>query len=374
MILGTYANLGAIDDQQSSANQIQIDRLPDIHVTQHPTENIFITPSKIEEPKIKVDIGPNPESNRKSKTFETNAKSKGMKRKLVKPTKSQPDLTETVREINLSDKNEPDVLPKPSENEKTIEFKKSGSAPLSSDTNPIKPAQTVDEPNLNVANQLDEPKTMKKSPDSIINNDAIRREEQEIEFNDKEQRQSDIKRTQEFLDALSKKNEENQRIVLQKINEIKDKVNSIAQSQKDERPNSDSTINDAQNDPAQSKIGESNNQMKPSNDDNDEKKNLPLPVPVGQLLAERKSSSLPSQVNESVKSEMLRTESVITSSNEIPKIPEKIIEPVKESPPKIEQPIEKPVANVGRDLLSNSNGYRTEQSTVIESQGDKSEN
>lgn len=371
MILGTYANLGAIDDQQSSANQIQIDRLPDIHVTQHPTENIFITPSKIEEPKIKVDIGPNPESNR---IFETNAKSKGMKRKLVKPTKSQRDPTETVREINLSDKNEPDVLPKPSENEKTIEFKKSGSAPLSSDTNPIKPAQTVDEPNLNVANQLDEPKTMKKSPDSIINNDAIRKEEQEIEFNDKEQRQSDIKRTQEFLDELSKKNEENQRIVLQKINEIKDKVNSIAQSQKDERPNSDSTIDDAQNDPPQSKIGESNNQMKPSNDDNDEKKNLPLPVPVGQLLAERKSSSLPSQVNESVKSEMLRTESVITSSKGIPKIPEKIIEPVKESPPKIEQPIEKPVANVGRDLLSNSNGYRTEQSNVIESQGDKSEN
>lgn len=215
MILGTYANLGAIDDQQSSANQIQIDRLPDIHVTQHPTENIFITPSKIEEPKIKVDIGPNPESNR---IVETNAKSKGMKRKLVKPTKSQRDPTETVREINLSDKNEPDVLPKPSENEKTIEFKKSGSAPLSSDTNPIKPAQTVDEPNLNVANQLDEPKTMKKTPDSIINNDAIRKEEQEIEFNDKEQRQSDIKRTQEFLDELSKKNEENQRIVLQKIN------------------------------------------------------------------------------------------------------------------------------------------------------------
>lgn len=350
MILGTYANLGAIDEQQSGTNPIPIDRLPDIHIT-HPTEHIYITPSNIEEPKKKIVIGPK----FNSMTPETNAKLKNLMRKMAKPSQLQRGTTETVREIDLVDKTKSQILPKPNEIQQPVVLTKSDSAPLSSKTNIIKAAQIAD--GRNVAEQLVTPTSLLKSADSLINNDAIRKEEQEIEINAKEQRQNDVKRTQEILDVvknqLSKQNAENQRIVLQKINEISDKVNSIAQSQNVERPaqlNVDSLVIDAQTDPSRNKVDELNNQVKPSAENKDEMKNLLLPpVPIAKLLVEQKSSSLPVHVNETA----VHSENIPKQENLI--IPEKIVQPNNELPHNVEKPIEKPIENVGRDLLSKEN-------------------
>lgn len=360
MILGTYANLGAIDAQQSGANQITIDRLPDIHIT-NSNENIFATPPNILEPKEKIEIGP-----QLNNVHETNPKSKGSKRKMTKSTKLKPEPTEIVREINLIDKNKPGDSPKLNKkDEESVVLAKGDSAPLSSNTDVVQPAQIADKPNANIVNQLVQPNTMIKSADSLINNDAIRKEEQEIEINAKEQRQNDVKRTQEILDVvknqLTKQNEENQRIVLQKINEISDKVDSI--QSKVERPaqsNVDPIVLDAHTETTNNKNNEINSHAKPSVDNNDEMTNiLSPPDPIAKLLVDRKSSSLPIRMNESIK----------TESENIPKkesiiIPEKIAEANNELPRNDEKPIEKQIENVGRDLLSNSNDFQTEQSNI----------
>lgn len=376
MVLGTYANLGAIDDTQTSAN-VAIDRLPDIHIT-HPTENIFMTPSKIDQPKNKIEMGPEKPFD---KTLETDLKLKGSKRK---PTKIQRDQSEAVREINLVEKEKVEIPPKPLEKIELSSRPANAKIPPNSNGNVIKPVQTIDELKLNVANQLIEPTTVKKSSDLVINNDAIQKEEREIEIDANEQRQNDVKRTQDIVNAvknqLSKQNEENQQILLQKVNEISEKVNRIAianNAQMDERPvppNSDPNMNLNLNpiptlNPNPStfdtqkadklivnEIIASNGQGKPSMNNDDERKNLPLPpVPVVKLLAEsKKSSQMPSQLKD------VKPDSQPTPEIEIPKIPENVVEPNENAPLKIEKANE----IVGRDLLSNSNDNNTTPPTV----------
>lgn len=340
MILGTYANLGAIDEQQSGTN-IPIDRLPDIHITQ-PTENIFITPADNAE-KI-VEMGPQKPI---VTMFEKNGKLKGTKRKLSKPTVQQ---TETVREINLTEKNKDTILDSRIENDVPIVPPNNHESP----PGPVPNAKPADEikPN-NVASQLAEPTTNKKSSDSAINKEAIQKEDREIEFEAKERRKTDDERTKEILDEvknqLSKQNEENQKKVLERINEISEKVDNIAQMQRDEQ------TAQIKNEPERTQVqnDDQNNQVKPSNIDTNEKiKNLP-PIPVAQLLVDRKSSSVPSQQAAPKVSVHPKMDQPITAK--------KVTEPINELPKKIEKTNEK---NVGRDLLSDSKEFHTTQANI----------
>lgn len=388
MILGTYANLGAIDEHQSGVN-IPIDRLPDIHVT-HANKDIHILPSKMEQSNHKeADIIPN-------KPVDTlqggNSKVKIPKRKLIKTNKTkeqqqQPVQLETAREINLVDDRvepEPQIQAKKLVNEKPDAQK--NDSPLKSESNLS--VKSSNKPKSIIASQDAAAPTKnlsdKKNPnDSLINKDAIQKEEREIEFNANQQRLNDVERTQEILNAvknqLSKQNEANHKIVLQKINEISEKVNQIAQ--KDEQLAAPDTL----------KLDEANNlqanendnekvvaapikQTNDLNDNNRMKKPLP-PVPIAKLIAERKMSSISDQVSEP-KIEVKPTADIVVGDpkpvEDIVK-EQKIADALKAPPPSPPERIEEGKnANVGRDLLS----HQIAHVNAIETNegGDKTEN
>lgn len=355
MILGTYANLGAIDEQQSGAN-MPIDRLPDIHVPQ-PTENIFITPSKMDNLKNKIEMGP---ANKPiNADFESVARTKTPKRKIIKATKL-PLSTETIREINLNkvekDELQP-VKPQPKipivpinvDNTKIVEPKIVQSAP--------KPAELPKSSNT-VPSQLAEPSIDKKTSDSVINNEAIQKENLEMEIDAKESRQNDVKITKEILDEvksqLSKQNEINQKEVLAKIQQISEKVNDIAQMQ-DRTAAQTKDISQPAHEvqkPVANEKNVENEKAKPSIAET--VKNLPLPaVPVAKLLVDRQSSTASSQANVISEPEHKETKSNTISVPESPGV-------VKQSVGELPETNKKLNENVGRDLLSNSNNDQTD--------------
>lgn len=342
MVLGTYANLGAIDDQQQSS--VNIERLPDIHIPKE-TENIFIAPAKVDQLKEPIEMGP-------EKPIDTNIKPKMSKRRTIKPSKSQRSQTDAkVREINLNDKIK-EMPSKVLDAEHVVQVKKEGET-ISQRTQGN--AQSSDKPKPNVA-AASQSTTVFKSPDSLINNDAIRREEQEIAINANDNRKMDAERAQELLDAvknqLSKQNEANHQIMLQKINEISDKVDRIAQKDDEKiahlnpdpiKPNEKVPVNSNQS---------VNLNVRTGND----VKNLPLPpVPVAKLLSERQSSSIPNKLDS------LPTKSIASDSAKMENaaiVQQKLSESVVELP----RPIEvQQNENVRRDLLSHSNDLQTKQ-------------
>lgn len=371
MILGTYANLGAIDEHQSGVN-IQIDRLPDIHVT-HPIDDIHILPSEIEQIKYKADVV----SNKPIDTlFEINSKLKIPKRKVIKSnkTKEQPAQIETAREINLIDNVEPEIPAKQIVNVAKLDEKSNDPLKIQSNLN----VKSADESKLIIASPGSEPATSpkKKSPnDSLINKDAIQKEEREIEFNANEQRINDVERTQEILDAvknqLSKQNEANHKIVLQKISEISEKVNRIAQKDEQIVQPSDTSKFDVTKNSLTNKSMTPNKRVNENlNDNSNNQMKMPLsPVPIAKLLVERKVSSVSNQVNEP-KIEMQPTPSIVVGPKRAEDIAkeENVPESPKEMPP---HRVEETNANVGRDLLS----HQTAQINGIETdRRDKTEN
>lgn len=70
--------------------------------------------------------------------------------------------------------------------------------------------------------------------DSVINKDAIQKEDQEIAIADKEDAGKELKQTKELLeqvkDQLEKQNKETQKLVLEKIEKISQKVDKIGQA------------------------------------------------------------------------------------------------------------------------------------------------
>lgn len=75
--------------------------------------------------------------------------------------------------------------------------------------------------------------------DSGINNDAIQKEEQEIAIDAKEDQQKSLETAKEILNEvkseLAKQNEKTQQLVLEKIDKISEKVNKIEQLQEEEK-------------------------------------------------------------------------------------------------------------------------------------------
>lgn len=367
MILGTYANLGAIDEHQSGVD-IPIDRLPDIHVT-HSTDDIRISPSKMKQLKYKADMAPNPPIDT---AHEANTKIKGSKRKTIKskepspkPLPPQPiQAVETAREINLVDNIEPEKQAKQLVNAKSDGLNNS-SLNAKSNLN----VKATDEKKSIVASHGSEPTNAppKIPSDSLINRDAIQKEDREIAFNAKEQRLSDAERTLEILDAvknqLNIQNEENQKMVLQKINEISEKVDRIAQKddQRDTLKLDMTTKSIVLN--------------KQENDLNDDQMKVSLPavaaLPIAKLLVERKVSSVSDQVNEPKIVEIQPTESIAADpkrSDNGAKEQKTIADSLNDLPP---HGVEETNANVGRDLLS----HQTAQTNGIAmDQRDKTEN
>lgn len=368
MILGTYANLGAIDEQQSGANNVNmpIDRLPDIHIPQ-PTENIFITPSKMESTnnKNKIEIGP---KNSDEAIYEPSIRAKGAKRKMNKTTKS-PAQNDEIREINLNKVEKEEIplrkpqLPREPIVPKVVNNVKNIEPDIGKNGKPI-----VDIPKSNLPKQIAVPNTDKKSSDSVINNEAIQKEINEMEINAKENQQNNVKEMlDEVKSQLSKQNE-----VLAKINKIAENVNNIAQmqnrtvaQQKDVSQTNDKVPKSL----ATEKMIETKDETKPSIDEH--LKNIPLSaaVPVPALLVNRQSSSTPSQKNVISEPDLkqTKTNTISETKDSVDDTPNKNIE-------KMPKKVEKINENVGRDLLSNPNDSQTTQSDKAESSKVKTEN
>lgn len=377
MILGTYANLGAIDEQQSGAN-IPIDRLPDIHVTSS-INNDPITQAKIKAFENNVEIGPQkpvvdpvyenkllrPKS-RKLKPSKIATQNVPIRESIVKVEKEEtplkkPQIMQPIHSNIIENVQKPSV-----------------------DT----PIKTDDAPKSNrIANQLGEPTTDKKPSDSVINKEAIQREEHEIAINAKEN--SDAKLTKEMIDELktklAKQNEETQKLVLErineKINEISEKVDNIAQMQNRSSAAIQSKESSFLKNQVQNKLSASATNI--SNDrkstQNEEKIKRPLPVP--QLLVDRQSSATPNQTKDksivNSESKPINSNSVNSETTQSAVVPSVHIASVNQEPKKVEHkssPKTEPVKeNIGRDILSNSVDYQV-ASTNLSKKSVKTEN
>lgn len=371
MILGTYANLGAIDEQQSGADiNMSIDRLPDVHVPVA-TENIFITPSKMEGASNNIEIGP-------KKPIDIvppngpNAETISSKRKIVKTTKL-PVQNGPIREINLIKEEANEIptrsvpLPRDPVVPVTIKNAKNAEPNTNQDLNSAAALKS------NVQSQLAEPNTDKKSTDSAINNEAIQKENLEMEIDAKESQQSDAKRTKEILDVvksqLSKQNELNQKLVLDKINQISETVNNIAQMQNRSvaQKKDISQIENEVQKPKQADADGHVDQVKNSVDES--MKHLPLPaVPVAKILVDRHSSVAPGQ--KPVIPEPAPKE---TKTDIVPKLENSVGNDSPKLPIADELPgkVKKMDANVGRDLLSNSNDAQLVAKTIDTAESSK---
>lgn len=214
MILGTYANLGAIDEQQSGSD-IQLERKAEILSSFVPNvpnadENPTLIPN-MDQPSTTKSKSPKRKPNDKSSKSEKNA---------------------PIREVQLDNRVQPKkvkpaepVLPEPEKpRPETIEDK----------TTDDKQSDRIEKPeNLNA-----KPDAVQIPTESAINNEAIQKEDQEIAIDVNEKKKENIERTKEMLkevkDELSKKNQAVQDLVLEKIDKISQQVDNIEQMQKDE--------------------------------------------------------------------------------------------------------------------------------------------
>lgn len=379
MILGTYANLGAIDEQQSGADvpvdhlpidRLPIDRLSDIHVDEPADENTFMTPAKFED-NVRVEIGP-------KKPFDTiydvPVKSKGLKRKILKPSLILPKQSESfqddIREINLNEKRKNEMSGPKLDNFKPIVQKMVEKMHLDANTY-VKTDEKLQDPKV-MPNQLIEPTAPKKGLESAINNEAIKKEDQEIEIEKNENQQKDDERTKEILaqvqSALDKQNEKNQKLVLDKINEISEKVNHLEMKNNDQQKiqqenNLNGKIVSNTNTQPQEETVEKTVEMtntKPTSYSNDPLRKIVLPPnPVVKLLGERISSSAPIQTNLSESNPNgADSREEITNGADLKR--EKPNEPTIDTI-KSQQKVNENI--VGRDLLSNSDDFQTVKSS-----------
>lgn len=217
MILGTYANLGAIDEQQSRLD-IQLERKPEILSSFVPNvpdaENRISIQNMDQPPTTKIKL-----SNRKP---------------YIKSSKSEKDTQKDgpIRDIQLHNN---DQLKKVKSTEPVLsETEKPLPEIFKDKTADNKQSKKIEEPEkLNA-----KPQSAQILTESAIDNEAIQKEDQEIAIDVNEKKIENFERTKEMLkevkDELSKKNQAVQEMVLEKIDKISQQVDSIEQMQKDE--------------------------------------------------------------------------------------------------------------------------------------------
>lgn len=216
MILGTYANLGAMDDQQ------QLNVPIEITVNQN-----FEQPAKVDKlSSIKKSMESNTFSNSNVDDIQTPLQVKGGKRKIIKSINLQPINKErdSIREINLID-------------ESPIKSLESFSMPKKLDEN-VKSHDSANQNHIKQSNEFPLPNKFHKSSDSLINKEAIQKEEREIAIEAGEKQQNELaevkKKLAEVKKEMAKQNQETQKLVLEQIDKISQKVDDMEKKQKNE--------------------------------------------------------------------------------------------------------------------------------------------
>lgn len=298
MILGTYANLGAIDEQKSGAN-IEIERRPDNLIN---SQDVATPPIQL----ASFNVPNEKEANKISADDNSNSRAKPLDKPL--------DAPDTIQEIDLTVKeNSKKVVPDPKSQEQQFEnsdkqkIQKDESSQnvvakeqppnVDSNENPLEKQKNVE------ASQLIKPNDAVKSSDSLINKDALQKEDQEIAIDAEEHEKNDIERTKEMLaevkNELVKQNEAAQKEVLEKIDKISKKVNSIEQMQRNEIDEDKNKIDDLNLIGAEKSIPDASDvkQLPDVNQILKSEKLLQPSVPIVKLLADQNVNSNQNQQN-----------------------------------------------------------------------------
>lgn len=209
MILGTFANLEAIDEKQAEIHEIPAV----IPVVDH-------VPFMEKLPQSVEDIEPAPQA---SDSRAPSDKRKPNKTHNILPVNQVEQIVApvniSVREVDLHDaKPNKDATPDHFKPDVKIEHKMMA-----------KVEKIVAEPD----------KSANAKIDSSINKDAIQKEEQEIAIEAKEEKQKNLETAKELLNEVKsewvKQNEETQKLVLEKIDKISEKMDEIEHFQKEEK-------------------------------------------------------------------------------------------------------------------------------------------
>lgn len=209
MILGTFANLNAIDEKKSGAD------------LEHTIPDGLQSRANFHENDIprKLELQPLPDLDKvvESKIVEPPPQSKAP---VEEPKAQISGNTDAVREIQLAPIKEA-KLPV-----------KTATVPVPKIQEPIVESKPVEklEPMPEVAKQS----VGAVRSDSVINKDAIQKEDQEMAIAHREDAGEELKQTKELLeqvkDQLEKQNKETQKLVLDKIEKISQKVDKIGQA------------------------------------------------------------------------------------------------------------------------------------------------
>lgn len=238
MILGTFANLNAMDEKKSGDLEHVVHAMPDTlqsNAALHTQDilNVPDIPKKIDLPLPDLD--------------------KVVENKIVEPPALQPSQkaplpaaepsvrTGAGREFNIAPP-EQKVLP-----------------PVDLPSLPSVSSSTISEPKIEMKPNeqvmpapAPKPAIIVGKPDSLINRDAIQKEDQEIAIAKKEEdAKINLKETKELLeqvkDQLEKQNKETQKLVLEKIEKISQKVDQIGQAKDIEVKDNAAASNNATN-------------------------------------------------------------------------------------------------------------------------------
>lgn len=243
MILGTYANLGAIDEQKSGPVKV-FEEIPEIRVTipdtiQKPDE-LPGKPENMDVPKLPHNHHQISE-NLSAVVLDKDYITRGVRGKINLSLKSksksklQSNLNANVKEINL---NEPTKDPP----EKAM--KKKNTVVNVKEVGVQK--NVPKEAKVDTADVIVGPKT-----DLPINKEAIQKEDQEIAIEANDEHGRELEQTknllQEVKTVLEKQNQETQKLVRDKIDEISKKVNEIEKAQEIQNHPDDAAVPENKN-------------------------------------------------------------------------------------------------------------------------------
>lgn len=226
MILGTFANLEAIDEKQA-----EIHDGPQLNPVADSMPFVEKLPLSVQEDKW----APQAADPRDSES--TGKRKPNKTHKILPPNEAEqiaPPENVSVREVDLSDtKAKPQPIgpnnePIPGKIKPEVKMEKKADGEMR--------PEMKEKLNKNIA----EPdRSANVKVDSTINKDAIQKEEQEIAIDAIEDKQKSLNEAEKLLkevkSELAKQNEETKKLVLQKIDKISEKVDKIEQLQEEEK-------------------------------------------------------------------------------------------------------------------------------------------
>lgn len=335
MVLGTVANFGALDEMQSHVDPKSFNAIVDAPADEHfqrvqPIEQQFgsiekdiqkIVPEKVE----------NYQEEEKKQSRERKLWSKEKKMNRLNGGKLRPlNDSASVKEIKIE-------LPKETQInvnkiDKIADDKNDDETKIENKIREEKPAE-VERAKEEKIVETGLPGTM---TDSAINKEAIQREEQEIAIENKE-KEKNLEAAKEIIaemkDVLQKQNEETQKLIVDKIDKISEKMQLIEKLQVEEkRRDLEDKEKVAQDEKKPSANEETNDKVQSSNTNQTKAEKVKIETP--------KNEEISKQLDQSEVSRQKKTIDPVINS----------ILPTKNVSVEI-QP-DKSVDNIGRDLLS----------------------